>query len=195
MQLPRCKRRRAKSRGTRQKTLQRGPPRDRPEWGVHPVFETSFLPYDSDMQDMPPILIAEDDDDDFYFLRRAIRQADIENPLLRFRDGSELVKFIEQLPAMDSASSERAWLLLLDITMPLMNGFEVLQWLKAHDERVRVRPVMLSGSYRPDDIERAIGLGAVDYLIKPITAPILAQVAAKQLGAPLPAAAGRGPLR
>ncbi len=143
------------------------------------------------MQDMPPILVAEDDDDDFYFLRRAIRQAEIENPLLRFRDGSELIKFLEQLPAADSTPTERpSWLLLLDITMPLMNGFEVLQWLQAHEEQVRVRPVMLSGSYRPDDIERAIGLGAVDYLIKPITAPILAQVAAKQLGGSLAATSG-----
>lgn len=147
------------------------------------------------MQDMPPIMIAEDDDDDFYFLRRAIRQADIENPLLRFRDGSEFVKFIEQLPNSEAVLAERpAWLLLLDITMPVMNGFEVLQWLRANSERVRVRPVMLSGSYRPDDIERAIQLGAVDYLIKPITAQVLAQVAAKQLGptlqAVLPRSAG-----
>ncbi len=143
------------------------------------------------MQDLPPILIAEDDDDDFYFLRRAVRQAEIENPLLRFRDGTELVRFIEQLPATETTPTERPpWLLLLDITMPLMNGFEVLQWLRDHAERVRVRPVMLSGSYRPDDIERAISLGAVDYLIKPITAPILAQVAAKQLGPQIEATAG-----
>lgn len=146
------------------------------------------------MQEMPPIMIAEDDDDDFYFLRRAIRQAEIENPLLRFRDGSELVKFLEQLPTAEAALAERPpWLLLLDITMPVMNGFEVLQWLRANEERVRVRPVMLSGSYRPDDIERAISLGAVDYLIKPITAQILAQVAAKQLGAAVPAPAVRQP--
>lgn len=146
------------------------------------------------MQDMAPIMVAEDDDDDFYFLRRAIRQAEIQNPLLRFRDGSELVKFLEQLPTSEAALAERPpWLLLLDITMPLMNGFEVLQWLRVNEDRVRVRPVMLSGSYRPDDIERAISLGAVDYLIKPITAQVLAQVAAKQLGSPLQTAALRQP--
>jgi CheY-like chemotaxis protein len=134
------------------------------------------------MQDVPPILVAEDDDDDFYFLRRAIRQAGIENPLLRFRDGSELITFLEQVPVAEVAAGERpAWLLLLDITMPVVNGFEVLQWLRSHPERPRFRPIMLSGSYRPDDIERAIGLGAVDYLVKPITPQVLAQVAAKQL--------------
>lgn len=135
---------------------------------------------------MTPILVAEDDDDDFYFLRRAIRQAGIENPVLRFRDGSELIAFLKQVPAAESASGERPWwLLLLDITMPLVNGFEVLQWLSSHQDLPRVRPVMLSGSYRPDDIERAIGLGAVDYLVKPITPQVLAQVAAKQLAVSL----------
>lgn len=134
------------------------------------------------MQDLTPILVAEDDDDDFYFLRRAIRQAGIENPVLRFRDGSELITFLGQVPGPELSSGERPlWLLLLDITMPLVNGFEVLQWLRSHPELPRVRPVMLSGSYRPDDIERAIGLGAVDYLVKPITPQVLAQVAAKQL--------------
>ena len=134
------------------------------------------------MQELPPIVIAEDDDDDFYFLRRAVRQASIENPLLRFRDGAELVKFLEQIPPAEVGPTGRqAWLLLLDITMPIMNGFEVLQWLSKHKGLPRLRPVMLSGSYRPEDIDRAMKLGAVDYLVKPITPQRLAVIAARQL--------------
>src|SRR5829696_7341596 len=101
------------------------------------------------MQDLPPILVAEDDEDDFLFLRRAIRQAALENPILRFRDGSELVKFLEKHPGAEAASSAHSpWLLLLDITMPIMNGFEVLQWLGTYQGLPKIRPVMLSGSYR-----------------------------------------------
>ncbi len=134
------------------------------------------------MQELPPILVAEDDDDDFFFLRRDVRRAGIENPLLRFRDGSELISFLEQIPASEVGPAESSsWLLLLDITMPVVNGFAVLTWLKSHKRLPRVRPVMLSGSYRPDDIARALSLGAVDYLVKPITPEVLAKVAAKQL--------------
>lgn len=134
------------------------------------------------MQELPPIVIAEDDDDDFYFLRRAVRQAAIENPLLRFRDGAELVKFLEQIPPAEVGPAARqTWLLLLDITMPIMNGFEVLQWLAKHKGLPRLRPVMLSGSYRQEDIDRAMKLGAVDYLVKPITPQRLAVIAARQL--------------
>jgi CheY-like chemotaxis protein len=134
------------------------------------------------MQDLPPILVAEDDEDDFLFLRRAIRQAAIENPILRFRDGSELVKFLEQIPAAEtSADAHTPWLLLLDIMMPIMNGFEVLQWLATHQGPPKIRPVMLSGSYRSEDIQRATALGATDYLMKPISPAIAAALAARQL--------------
>ena len=132
------------------------------------------------MHDLPPILVAEDDEDDFLFLRRAIRQGAIENPILRFRDGSELVKFLEHLPASEVESSAHApWLLLLDITMPEMNGFEVLEWLGSHKGLPKVRPVMLSGSYRTEDIQRALALGAADYLMKPISAPVAAALATR----------------
>src|SRR5829696_2156436 len=130
------------------------------------------------MQDLPPILVAEDDEDDFLFLRRAIRQASVENPILRFRDGSELIKFLEQIPhAEASSSAQTPWLLLLDITMPIMNGFEVLQWLGSHRKLPKLKPVMLSGSYRTEDVQRAMGLGATDYLMKPISPAVAAALA------------------
>jgi CheY-like chemotaxis protein len=134
------------------------------------------------MQELPPILVAEDDEDDFLFLRRAIRQAGIENPILRFRDGSELVKFLEQRPAAETGSGVHPpWLLLLDIMMPIMNGFEVLQWLATRQDPPKIRPVMLSGSYRTDDIQRATALGATDYLMKPITPAVAAALVARPL--------------
>lgn len=134
------------------------------------------------MQELPPLLVAEDDDDDFYFLRRAVREAAIENPLLRFRDGAELIKFLDQIPAAEMGPAASAtWLLLLDITMPVVNGFDVLKWLAKRDCLPRVKAIMLSGSYRPEDIERCIGLGAVDYLVKPIKPDTLVAIAAKQL--------------
>ena len=134
------------------------------------------------MQEQPPILVAEDDEDDFLFLRRAIRQAGVQNPILRFRDGDELVKFLQQLPVSEADSSVHTpWLLLLDITMPVMNGFEVLQWLGSHTGLLKVRTVMLSGSYRTEDIQRALALGAADYLMKPISPAVAAALASRQL--------------
>lgn len=133
------------------------------------------------MHELSPIVVAEDDDDDFLLLRRTIRQAAIDNPLLRFRDGAELIRFLEQIPAAEvGPAAPSGWLLLLDITMPIVNGFEVLQWLSRHKRLPRLHPIMLSGSYRPEDIARAQKLGAVDYLVKPITPEQIAIIAARQ---------------
>jgi CheY-like chemotaxis protein len=132
------------------------------------------------VHELPPILVAEDDEDDFLFLRRAIRQASIENPILRFRDGDELVKFLTQIPPSEIGQTAlNPWLLFLDITMPVMNGFEVLQWLASHKGLPKVRPIVLSGSFRTEDMQRATALGAADYLTKPIT-PAVAAVCVRQ---------------
>jgi chemotaxis family two-component system response regulator Rcp1 len=132
------------------------------------------LGYASTVQPLSPILVAEDDDDDFHFLRRAAREADITNDFLRFRDGAELTRFLEALGAANTDFAAPL-LLLLDLGMPVMNGFDVLQWLQEH-RTVRVRPVVLSGFYHERDIERCRSLGATDYIVKPIRSEGLASL-------------------
>jgi CheY-like chemotaxis protein len=134
------------------------------------------------MHDRTPILVAEDDEDDFFFLRRAAREASLDNPLLRFRDGEELVRFLERIPSKEaSVAGHTPWVAFIDLTMPMMNGFEVLDWLRLHQRLPRIRPIVVSGSYRPADVERAIALGAVDYLVKPITPMLLGSIMSRQL--------------
>lgn len=130
------------------------------------------------MNDDVPILIAEDDDDDFFFFRRAVRATHIENPVLRFRDGSEFIKFAEGLGEKHSVEP---WLLFVDISMPLMNGFEVLKWIKERQSRLNVRPIVLSGSSREEDISKARELGAAEYLVKPLVVADLARLAANYM--------------
>ena len=81
------------------------------------------------MRERAPILVAEDDDDDFFLLRRAVRDAGIDHPLLRFRDGSELIRFLEQIPPAEMGrAAHQPWLAWIDLTMPIVNGFELLEW-------------------------------------------------------------------
>jgi CheY-like chemotaxis protein len=127
----------------------------------------------------PPILVTEDDDDDFFFFRRAVRAAQIDNPLLRFRDGAEFVKFAEQL--RPSALSQPPWLMFVDITMPIMNGFELLEWLRGQGGKFNLATIVLSGSRRDEDMRRALALGAKDYLVKPISPVLFAAIASEYL--------------
>jgi two-component system response regulator len=129
------------------------------------------------MNEPTPILVAEDNDDDYHFLRRAVRMTGINNPLLRFRDGAELTSYLEQLPhAEHGTAPETRWLLLLDLGMPMMNGFEVLRWLQQHKGLPKLRTVVLSGFHHDNDIKRAMELGASDYCVKPITVASLSRL-------------------
>jgi CheY-like chemotaxis protein len=134
--------------------------------------------YAARVHETPPILIAEDNDDDFFFFRRAVRMAGIENPLLRFRDGSELVAFVEKNSPTSNRPDDAPLLLFVDLTMPIMNGFEVLEWMKEHAAG-HYLPIVLSGSRREEDLKRAYGLGAYEYLVKPISPVLLAAIAAR----------------
>ncbi len=127
------------------------------------------------MKEDAPILIAEDDDDDFFFFRRAARATSIENPILRFRDGAEFVKFAEGLTEKPKGEP---WLFFVDISMPIMTGFDVLRWVNDHRDKVNVFPIVLSGSDREEDVSRARALGARDYLVKPLAVADLARIAA-----------------
>jgi CheY-like chemotaxis protein len=150
--------------------------------GHLPTCRAARMWYPSAMQELPPILVAEDDDDDFHLLRRAIRETGVENPVLRFRDGAELVAFLDQIPAAElGATANATWLLLLDLGMPIVNGFEVLKWLGTRKGLPRLRTIVLSGFYYPADIERTATLGAVDYYVKPIGAQDLAEILSTQL--------------
>lgn len=125
------------------------------------------------MSELPPILVAEDNDDDYTLLRRALRVAGVENPVLRFRDGAEVVRFLESVPAPEIGPVRpQPWLMFVDITMPIMNGFELLDWCARRRSGPRLRPVVLSGSFRPEDMDRARRLGAADYLVKPLSAAV-----------------------
>jgi CheY-like chemotaxis protein len=130
------------------------------------------------MHGLPPILLAEDNEDDFFHFRRSLRAAGVENPLLRFRDGSELVRYLEALPA-NAAEEGAPWLLFLDLGMPLMDGFEVLEWLKQKAMAEQFTPIVLSGSYAHEAIKRSFALGASEFLVKPIAPAFLAAIAAR----------------
>ena len=60
-------------------------------------------------------------------------------------------------------------LIFLDLKMPVMSGFEVLEWLQQQTFAPALRVIVLSGSNQQDDRQRAEALGAADYLVKPIS--------------------------
>ena len=83
--------------------------------------------------------------------------------------------------AVDQLAAAPFDIVLLDVEMPELNGYEVLAWLKADPERARIPVIMISAVHDAEDIARCIELGADDFLPKPFD-PLLLKA---RLGASL----------
>ena len=90
-------------------------------------------------------------------------------------DEYEIAVAMDGESALEIVEDEKPDLILLDIMMPGMNGFEVCEKLKAGDETREIPIMFLSGKTDAADKEKAMALGAVDYITKPIDIPIIQQ--------------------
>ena len=114
------------------------------------------------------ILVAEDDPTDALFLQRAFAKMGAPVGLKFVRDGQEAIDYLRgDPPFADRGSHPLPQLLLLDLKMPRLNGFEVLHWLKTQPGLKRLLVVVFSSSAETGDVNRAYDLGANSYLVKP----------------------------
>lgn len=123
----------------------------------------------------PSILLAEDSDDDAFFFQRALSKACPDCHFQRARNGKVALQLLEATMHGNSENGAPPVLLFLDLKMPLMNGFEVLESLKSRQLHKNLRIIVLSGSNDYSDRERAAALGASEYLVKPISRNDLAE--------------------
>ena len=124
------------------------------------------------------ILLAEDDSNDAYLLRYAFQKAGLPYHIAHVRDGQEAVDYLTSAPPFsDALQYPPPHLLLLDLKMPRMSGFDVLVWLSSRPDLRHLPVVILSSSNQETDIARAKELGAADYQIKPPDLEGLVQLA------------------
>ena len=98
------------------------------------------------------------------------------------QEGLVVVEAAEGRLALEQARSARPDLVVTDVTMPGLDGFELAEALQ-RDERTREIPlIFLSGETEPAAAERARALGALAYLTKPFDPPALASLVAGELG-------------
>jgi CheY-like chemotaxis protein len=121
------------------------------------------------MSDAPrTILLVEDNDDDVFVFERVLRKAAIENPLHIARHGQEAVDYLGGVGQYaDRESFPLPFIIFLDLKLPYLSGFEVLRWIRSYSELAEIVVIVLTSSPEEKDHERAYGLGARSYLIKP----------------------------
>lgn len=119
------------------------------------------------MKDGAVILIAEDDAGHFVLVKKNLWRSCVHNDILHFKDGQEVLDFLFRRSSSPSMSPDTAYLLLLDIRMPKVDGIEVLRQIKA-DKYLRKMPViMLTTINDPREVALCHELGCSFYVVKP----------------------------
>lgn len=101
------------------------------------------------------ILVIEDDK----FLRELISQK-------LLKEGYEIAEAMDGEKGIEAVKKEQPGLILLDLILPGIDGFEVLARIKADPEISEIPVIILSNLGQKDDIEKGLKMGAMDYLIK-----------------------------
>lgn len=111
------------------------------------------------------IIVVDDSDADLLYTRIILERAEVADSVLTFGTGMEALDFLQQ------PEGHEVDVILLDINMPEMSGFEFLQaYERLHEsQRARAVVVMLTSSPDPGDKQRAFGFGCVrHYVVKPL---------------------------
>jgi CheY-like chemotaxis protein len=115
-----------------------------------------------------PILLVEDSPDDVLLIERAFQRADLDHPLRTVTDGQKAIEYLE---GVDDYSDRAAFpfpgLVILDLKMPGVGGFDVIRWMRSHPQAKLVPIIVLSSSSLPSDVNRAYELGANAFMVKP----------------------------
>ena len=106
---------------------------------------------------MPKILLVEDNEMNRDMLSRRL-----------IRNGYEVSLAVDGQQATDMALSERPDLILMDLSLPGIDGWEATRRIKANDATRRIPVIALTAHAMAGDRERAMGVGCEDYDTKPV---------------------------
>ena len=110
------------------------------------------------------ILIVEDDDGHADLIQTNLERAGFKNTTLRFRDGQEVLDFLFK----GEAKNKSAYLMLLDINMPRVDGIEVLRRVKDSELYKAIPVIMLTTTDDPIEVQHCHELGCNNYVAKPV---------------------------
>ena len=115
------------------------------------------------------ILLVEDNADDAELFARSFHRTYANVSLPTVNDGEAARDYLAgNGPYADRSKFPLPNVVLLDVKLPRLSGFDLLEWIRRHPQLRRTLVVMLTSSREEVDVRRAYDLGANSYLVKPV---------------------------
>ncbi|MGZ4972073.1 MAG: response regulator [Limisphaerales bacterium] len=113
------------------------------------------------------VLISEDNPDEVFFLEKAFKEIEVAYHYI-VSNGAEMIDYLQHKGRFtDTAKYQTVNCLIVDMHMPIINGLEVLQWLKDHPQYAKIPTILVTTYASPAQIEEGYELGAHTVFIKP----------------------------
>ena len=128
------------------------------------------------MTQNPTLLLVEDNEDDVFLMQRALKKAQLNLLLQIVTDGQEALDYLKgEGKFTDRTQHPLPALIFLDLKLPYIHGFEILEFMQRNDLLKALSVVVLTSSPEDRDHQRAKQLGAKAYYVKPPTMDTLQQ--------------------
>lgn len=115
------------------------------------------------------ILLCEDNKRDADLTIRALKRRKLANNVVWVKDGEQALDYIFAQGKYSGRSiKDMPRVILLDLKMPKVDGMEVLEEVRAHDETKHIPVVMMTSSQEEKDIIKSYDLGVNSYIVKPV---------------------------
>ncbi len=115
------------------------------------------------------ILLVDDNDDDILIVKMVFKKARVVNKLCVAKGGQDALDFLYHQGKYAEEKPSAPGLILLDISMPKITGFDIIKKLKADPNLKKIPIIMLTASSDEEDIANSYESGAFSYITKPLT--------------------------
>jgi CheY-like chemotaxis protein len=123
------------------------------------------------------ILLVEDEPSDVFLMKRALKGAQILNPLQVACDGQQAIDYLSGAGKFsDRTQFPLPSIVFLDLKLPYKSGFDVLGWIRGQSNLEQTLVMVLTSSSEERDIAQCYKLGARTFLVKPPTPAMLLEL-------------------
>ena len=114
------------------------------------------------------ILLVEDDPGHARLIEKNLRRSNINNEIVTLTDGQQAVDYLFAQGQYGGRKRPSPLLVLLDLNMPVLDGYQVLERMKANEQTKRIPVVILTTTDDAREVERCYNLGCNVYITKPV---------------------------